>query len=169
MARWRSGLTHQPFTLAFTSSNLVRVTKENGKLMLAVFIFRYSLLTKTYRSIFEEKSKIVKKKNCNIAFPRQSQEIYPSPWFRFYLKCKTIGFCNWLNAKYLLNRFRIIIFISNIDKKSMIWYFIVTNWNFIFELENQAKRTLMLSLCRLQWLFISWFAEIVNEVNTMQR
>jgi hypothetical protein len=26
-ARWRSGLTHQPFTLAFTGSNPVRVTK----------------------------------------------------------------------------------------------------------------------------------------------
>ncbi len=26
MARWRSGLTHQPFTLAFTGSNPVRVT-----------------------------------------------------------------------------------------------------------------------------------------------
>ena len=25
MARWRSGLTHQPFTLAFTGSNPVRV------------------------------------------------------------------------------------------------------------------------------------------------
>ena len=28
MARWRSGLTHQPFTLAFMGSNPVRVTKN---------------------------------------------------------------------------------------------------------------------------------------------
>ena len=27
MARWRSGLTHQPFTLAFRGSNPLRVTK----------------------------------------------------------------------------------------------------------------------------------------------
>ena len=31
MARWRSGLTHQPFTLAFRGSNPLRVTNGRRK------------------------------------------------------------------------------------------------------------------------------------------
>ena len=40
MARWRSGLTHQPFTLAFRGSNPLRVTIHNPDVLQhQVFLF----------------------------------------------------------------------------------------------------------------------------------
>ena len=37
MARWRSGLTHQPFTLAFRGSNPLRVTNKKRRLLKTSF------------------------------------------------------------------------------------------------------------------------------------